>query len=44
MKDLTTVSTDLFNKVRSRFSNVKMGANDGSLTTDPETARFFDVS
>ena len=44
MKDLTTVSTDLFNKVRSRFSNVKMGADDGSLTTDPETARFFDVS
>lgn len=44
MKDLTTISTDLFNKVRSRFSNVKMGAEDGTLTTDPETARFFDVS
>jgi hypothetical protein len=44
MKDLTTISTDLFNKVRSRFSNVKMGAEDGSLTTKPETARFFDVS
>jgi hypothetical protein len=44
MKDLTTISTDLFNKVRSRFSNVKMGADDGTLTTDPETARFFDVS
>jgi hypothetical protein len=44
MKDLTTISTDLFNKVRSRFSNVKMGAEDGTLTTEPETARFFDVS
>lgn len=44
MKDLTTVSTDLFNKVRSRFSNVKMGNSEGALTTDPDTARFFDVS
>jgi hypothetical protein len=44
MKDLTTISSDVFNKIRSRFSNVKMGDAEGALTTDPETARFFDVS
>ena len=44
MKDLTTISSDVFNKIRSRFSNVKMGDSEGALTTDPETARFFDVS
>lgn len=44
MKDLTTISTDLFNKVRSRFSNIKMGDQEGVLTTKPEDARFFDVS
>jgi hypothetical protein len=36
MKDLTTVSTDLFNKVRSRFSNVKMGDQAGVVITDPK--------
>ena len=44
MKDLTTISTDLFNKVRSRFSNIKMGDEEGMVTTKPEEARFFDVS
>ena len=43
MKDLTTISTDLFNKVRSRFSNVKLGDKAGVVITDPATARFFDL-
>ena len=43
MKDLTTISTDLFNKVRSRFSNVKLGDQAGVVITDPATARFFDL-
>ncbi len=43
MKDLTTISTDLFNKVRSRFSNVKLGDKSGTVTIDPTQARFFDL-
>lgn len=44
MKDLTTISSDLFNKIRSRFSDIKIGDADGGLTTDPAEARFFDVN
>lgn len=44
MKDLTTISTDLFNKVRSRFSNVKLGDRSGKVITDPAQARFFDLN
>jgi len=44
MKDLTTISTDLFNKVRSRFSNIKLGDAAGNLITDPANARFFDLN
>jgi hypothetical protein len=44
MKDLTTISSDLFNKIRSRFTNIKLGDENGALTSDPATARFFDVN
>lgn len=44
MKDLTTISSDLFNKIRSRFSEIKIGDEQGALTTDPAQARFFDVN
>jgi hypothetical protein len=44
MKDLTTISSDLFNKIRSRFSDIKIGDEKGALTTDPTHARFFDVN
>jgi hypothetical protein len=44
MKDLTTTSTDLFNKIRSRFSDIKIGDEQGAITTDPSTARFFDFN
>jgi hypothetical protein len=43
MKDLTTISTDLFNKVRSRFSKIKLGDKAGKVITDPAGARFFDL-
>ncbi len=43
MKDLTTISTDLFNKVRSRFSNIKLGDQAGKVIIDPANARFFDL-
>ena len=44
MKDLTTISSDLFNKIRSRFTNIKLGDESGALTTDPASARFFDLN
>jgi hypothetical protein len=46
MKDLTTISTDLFNKVRSRFSKIKLGNADGEVIADgnPAAARFFELN
>lgn len=47
MKDLSTVSTDLYNKIRSRFSNIKIGdASANKLEgndADISKARFFDL-
>ena len=36
------IATDLFYKVRSRFSGLKLGAETGQITINPEEARFFD--
>jgi hypothetical protein len=36
------IATDLFYKIRSRFSGLKLGAEDGTITIMPEQARFFD--
>jgi hypothetical protein len=36
------IATDLFYKVRSRFSGLKLGAETGQITINPEQARFFD--
>ena len=36
------IATDLFYKVRSRFSGLKLGAETGEITINPEEARFFD--
>jgi len=44
MKDLNTISSDLFNKIRSRFSNIKLGDEQGALTDKEDEARFFDVT
>lgn len=44
MKDLSTISSDLFNKIRSRFSDIKIGDESGALTNDEAQARFFDVN
>lgn len=40
--NLRSVSTDLFYKVRSRFSGLKLGTETGSVTINPEEAVFFD--
>ena len=44
MKDLSTISTDLFNKIRSRFTDVKIGDETGALTNEEADARFFDLN
>lgn len=44
MKNLTTISTDLFHKLRGTFTDIKIGDDEGRVTTDPSVARFFDVN
>ena len=42
MKPIEIIANDLFDKVRSRFTNLQMGDDAGSITADPTQARFFD--
>lgn len=42
MKPIQIISQDLFDKIRSRFTNLEMGDQEGSVTIDPTEARFFD--
>ena len=35
-------SADLFNKIRSQFSNIRIGDENGVPTGDPESASFFE--
>jgi len=35
-------SQDLFNKIRSKFSNIQLGDSKGNVTADPKSAVFFD--
>lgn len=42
MSNLDKIAEEFFNKIRSRFSKVKLGDENGAVTTDPEKARFFD--
>ena len=42
MKAIQIISQDLFDKVRSRFSNLEMGDETGAVTIDPTEAKFFD--
>ena len=42
MNPTDNIATDLFYKIRSRFSGLKLGASDGTITINPEDARFFD--
>jgi len=42
MDAINLISQDLFDKVRSRYSNLEMGDEDGNVTSDPREARFFD--
>jgi len=42
MKPIEIIANDLFEKVRSRFSNLQMGDENGTVTTNSKDARFFD--
>jgi len=42
MKPIEIIANDLFDKVRSRFTNLKLGNESGSVTADPTQARFFE--
>jgi len=42
MKPIEIIASDLFDKVRSRFTNLQMGDEGGAVTVTPEDARFFD--
>jgi len=42
MDATSNIATDLFYKVRSRFQGLKLGAETGQITINPEDARFFD--
>ena len=42
MKPIEIIANDLFDKVRSRFTNLQMGDEGGAVTADPNEARFFD--
>ena len=42
MEAIELISQDIFDKVRSRFSNLEMGDENGNVTSDPRAARFFD--
>ena len=42
MINLNDIAEDLFNKIRSRYSNVKMGDENGKVTSEAELARFLD--
>lgn len=42
MKPIEIIAQDLFDKVRSRFTNLQMGDETGAVTAAPTDARFFD--
>jgi hypothetical protein len=42
MNSTHIISQDVFDKIRSRFTNLEMGDEQGEVTTNPKEARFFD--
>ena len=42
MDATNNIATDLFYKIRSRFTGLKLGDAAGAITINPEQARFFD--
>jgi hypothetical protein len=44
MKNLNSIASDLFNKIRGRFQDVTIGNENGQVTNMPEDARYFDFT
>ena len=44
MRSLENVAEELFDKIRSRVANIKLGNGEGEITTDPTQARFFEFN
>src|SRR6056300_468629 len=42
MKNLNKIAEELFNQIRSRFSNVTIGDENAEVVNEPTTARYFD--
>jgi hypothetical protein len=42
MNIIEIIAQDVFDKIRSRFSNLEMGDENGAVTSEPKEARFFD--
>jgi len=44
MRSIDNISEELFDKIRSRVANIKLGNSEGEVTTDPSQARFFEFN
>ena len=44
MRSIDNISEELFDKIRSRVANIKLGNGEGEVTTDPSQARFFEFN
>jgi hypothetical protein len=42
MRSVNNIAEELFDKIRSRVANIKLGDENGAVTTDPTQARFFE--
>ena len=42
MRSTDNIAEELFDKIRSRVSSIKLGDTDGMQTTDSSQARFFE--
>lgn len=41
-KNLSVIASELFNKIRTQFPNLKLGDENSETTSEPEEARFFE--
>ena len=44
MRSQDNIAEELFDKIRSRVANIKLGDSAGEITTDPKEARFFEFN
>jgi hypothetical protein len=44
MKNLNTIASDLFNQLRSRFTEITIGDENGEVINEPEKSRYYDFT